>query len=232
MSNVPDQIMDPVATPPDPVASVSPVETVSQQTNTSEIPYTPEQILQLEQYAISATRRLEELKEYEEDIKRLQNPEYREFYKNATRYWEEGRKNDPQQPVRHRDPETEEILSYVREQKAREKAQHEESLNRFYAEQRIAEQKMRRDYGLNDDQMRRIAEYADFKHQREKRLVGLDEAYRDMSSISPRAGNNAPPTVGLRGDATTPGVPGPSSSNEDFKTDFHGALTARLKAGK
>lgn len=203
--------------------------------------YTPDQILELEQYAIAVTNRLKEYDE-NEDYKRLKNPEYREFWNNAVQYYDNGKKQAPPQSGTpdqtntvsraQLDPETQEILEYVRETKTRDTNKQKAEYDRWLAEQRVVEQKMRRDYGLNDDQIGVLAELADAEAKRTKTRVGFQQAYDRASSISPRAGNT-PPTVGLRGDASMPGVPGPSSvSNEAFKADFHGALTARLRAGQ
>ena len=215
----------------------SQVEGVADTTSAPEaqqqIPYTYEQVLEMEQFAIAAARRLEEVKEYQAELERLKNPEYREFWNNAVSYYENGKKTgtteEPQARRYEPDAETKEVLDYVREQRAREKAQQEQDYNKWLAEQNQSAQKMRKEYGLNDEQLGMLAEFADVEAKRTGKRVGFQQAYERVSSI-PRAGNT-PPTVGLRGDASMPGVPGPSSNNGAFLTDFHGALTSRLKAG-
>lgn len=205
----------------------------AQQQPSTSVPYTPEQILELEQYAIAATRRLEELKPYEEDIKRLKDPEIKEFWNNAVSYYENGKKAAvPAQPTAYDDQAIKEVLSYVRERKQQEVAQQEAEYNRWLAEQRMAELKMRRDYGLTDDQIATLAEVADAENRRTGRRVGFQEAYTRVATGFQRAGST-PPTVGLRGDASLPGVPGPSSvSNDAYLKDFRGSLIASLSAGQ
>lgn len=224
-----EQTVDPTA----PAPQAGAIGTPETQTEQQQTPYTPEQVLELEQYAIAATRRLKEYDE-DEDYKRLKNPEYREFWNNAVKYYDNGKQmpeNEQPQTRSKLDPETQEVIDYVRETRTRETANQKAEYDRWLAEQRVVEQKMRRDYGLNDEQIGVLAEVADAEARRSGKRVGFEQAYSRVSSLPARAGST-PPTVGLRGDASMPGVPGPSTtSNEAYKTDFHGALLARLKAG-
>lgn len=234
---LPTLVPEQAAAPTEPVvspASVTPEAQPAEPQNPAPAAYqySPEEIQQLEQFAVTAARRLQEIQPYEDDIKRLATDnEYREFHRNTTKYYDQNRQEHQaqQQPQGQMPAEFNEVLSYVRQQQSREQAQVQQQQDAFVAEQRRIGERMRREHGLNDQQLYFLADTADQISRRNGRSVGLEEAYNTVTSFAPRAGNT-PPTVGLRGDASMPGVPGPSSDKAAWLSDFRGTLAQHLKS--
>lgn len=197
-----------------------------------DIPYTAQQIRELEYFAQRAAVELEKIKPYREDIEELVNDEkLRNFYRESKKYYKNGLEQIEQSNASPVDDDVREVVSYVKQQRQREIDEHNSREAKFYQEQRTVGDRLRKEHNLNDEQISFLANTADTMARQSNRNVGLDEAFNQVRKFSPTAGST-PPTVSLRGDSSTPGVPSASTNRDRWKSDFHGALTDQLRAGK
>jgi hypothetical protein len=194
--------------------------------------YSDEEIEQLVQFSNQAYSRLEALTPYEDKIKRIiEDEDYRQFVDSATSQWDTTRQQQQQQRQEEIPSWAKPMVEFVESQKQTQARVQTEDVNRFYSEQRVVGERLKRESQLNDSQINDLAFHADALATRYGRRVGLEEAYNHVKGFSAPQQHGAPPQVGLRGDASTPGVPSQSLNPDDFTKDFHGATLALLKRG-
>jgi hypothetical protein len=212
--------------------SLQPSASVSDHATPERPRLSDEEIDQLVAFSNQAYERLQAIEPYAPVIDRYaKDEEYRNFVQQASEHYERSRQ-ELAKTEQEKVPEwAREIKDFVAEQKQMQKQMHEHDLNRFYTEQRAVGERLMREHNLTPAQVTKLASYADGLASTQRRRVGLEEAYNEIRGFgSPASGS--PPTVGLRGDASTPGIPSGSRINvDDFKKDFHSSTLALLKKG-
>lgn len=203
--------------------------------------YDPEYVAQLERYALQAQQQFAALEPYQDDVRRLvEDSEFRNFYRDSSRAYEQFRKqSEPQidpQLAAVRDelkaefrPLIEDHQTRRQREEAQARADHQKFMDEQFAYRNrlIAERP-----DLGPDGINEIAAYADTLARLNNRNVSLEEAYKKMQSRG--AAPPAAPPPSLRAEHGAPGIPAatPPSDLESWRKDFHGTLTARLRAGK
>ena len=192
--------------------------------------YTDEEIEQLETFANQAYQQLQALDPYKEDITRLvSDEEYRTFYRTAAEHYENGRKRIQQQQQEEIPTWARPMVDFFQTQRQADEARQRQEADQFYAEQRATASRLQREKGISQEDLTYLASYADTLARSTNRRVGIEEAYNHVRRFAGAPGT--PQTVGLRGDASLPGVPGASFDREAFKKDFHGSVASLLRSG-
>jgi len=232
VSNQVESILDPTAAQAASSVAEPAVDPAAQSDDYPQ--YTREEVMQLDRFARQAAAELERLKPYRDEIEEIaSDEEMRNFYKTSRDYYKKGKQElQPATQTMPADDDMREVVSYVKSQRQREIEQNNATIQRFNEEQHVVAQRLKRDHGLDHEKLVFLAETADTMAKRSGRFVGLEEAYNTVKGFSSPAAGNKPPTVALRGDASTPGVPSASTNKDRWKSDFHGALTDQLRAGK
>ncbi len=221
------------ASTPAAVVSAEPASPVTPSEGTERRNLSDAEIEQLVNFSNLAYEELEKLTPYKEKIKRLaEDEEYRKFVESATSHYDQGHKELEQQRAAEIPSWAKPMLDFVESQKQNMSRQQEADQNKFYAEQRAVGDRLQRENSLTPAQISDLAYHADSLATRYQRRVGLEEAYNHMRGFAAPTAHGAPPTVGLRGDASQPGVPGRSSNADDFVKDFHSSTLALLRNGK
>jgi hypothetical protein len=123
------------------------------------------------------------------------------------------------------------MRAYITRAEEAERRQQAEQRQNFERENIAFAARLQAEHKLSPEQLNQVAAYADAKAGRLRRNVGIEEAYKDMTSFAAPREKSPPPS--LRADAGAVGVPGPSTNNTDrWKADFHGALVDSLKAAQ
>lgn len=153
---------------------------------------------------------------------------YREAYDTASK---------PQRPpeledlYRHIDESTAPARAWITKQEAAEVRQQTEARQSFERENIAYAQRLQSQNKYDQGKMIEIAAYADSMATRLGRNVGIEEAYKTLSSFGGAPKESPPPS--LRADAGAIGVPGNSTTdNKEWVSDFHGALVKSITAAR
>ncbi len=212
------------------------------------------ELAELRAYAAQARETFERLKPHEEYIRRIvEDDETREFTKTAWESYDDQKARRKAATEPKLDPAAQALvdafyekvkpeLEYVGKLRERETPEYQAQEAAKRASDEFARtnieyaQRLMAEHGLSQEDILEVGAYAQALHERSKaagapRFVGLEEAWRKMTSRSAAPARAAAPSTprSLRASAATPGIPGGSTAAVDrAKISKPGGLTAYM----
>lgn len=217
--------------------SVTPEQPADSSPSAPAVPsYDPSYVSRLEAEYQQAQSILQGIQPYVDDIKWMaQNEDNVEFIRKARKNYDIARQPeiDPTyEPVlRQFREELAPVKQYVEEIRSERTRSQQAEHQKFLSENTMYANRLQAQEKLSRDDLVEVAAYADALANRYQRNVGIEEAWKKLTSRGSQK-EAAPPS--LRADAGAVGIPGNSTSkgNDRWKSDFHGALTDSIRAAQ